>query len=71
MDSDIVELVNQMNGVLSFVEDTDHLKAKLENFTQVIEDILQLIGDCCKSISKYLSANLPGRYTALLCKGIN
>ena len=62
MESEIVQLVNDMNDMLSFVEDTDLLRDKLKNFRRTIEEALQGITDCCEAIRKYLNASLPGEY---------
>ena len=57
----IVDLVRQMNGILSFVEDTEVLKAKLESFSDCIQSILRTIEDCSKSIHSYLSTGIIGK----------
>ena len=60
VDKDIVELVGNMDDVLSFVEDVDVLKDKLKRFTSTIEQILLTIDSCCSWVKKYLEANTPG-----------
>ena len=60
MDKDIADLVEQMSNILSFVEDTDSLEAKLKNFATCIRSVLQTIKDCSESIHKYLGAGTAG-----------
>ena len=60
VDKDIIELVGDMDDVLSFVEDVDVLKDKLTSFTSTIEQILLTIDSCCSWVKKYLETNTPG-----------
>ena len=62
MDKDIVDLVGDMDDILSFVEDVDGLKDKLKRFTSTIEQILLTINKCCAWMKKYLDTNAAGTY---------
>ena len=55
-----MDLVGDMDDILSFVEDVDRLKDNLKRFTSTIEQILLTINKCCSSMKKYLEANLAG-----------
>ena len=56
-----MDLVRQMSNILSFVEDTEVLKAKLKNFNDCVRSILKTIEDCSQSIHSYLSTGIIGR----------
>ena len=60
VDKDIIELVGDMDDILSFVEDVDGLKDKLKRFTSTIEQILLTIDSCCSWVKEYLKTNTPG-----------
>ena len=55
-----MDLVGDMDDILSFVEDVDGLKDKLKRFTSTIEQILLTIDKCCSLMKKYLEADLAG-----------
>ena len=55
-----MDLVGDMDDILSFVEDVDGLKDKLKRFTSTIEQILLTIDSCCSWVKKYLETNTPG-----------
>ena len=57
----IVDLVRQMNNILSFVEDTEVLKTKLKTFNNCVRSILMTIEDCSQSIHSYLSTGIIGK----------
>ena len=57
----IVDLVRQMNNILSFVEDTEVLKTKLKTFNNCVMSILKTIEDCSQSINSYLSTGIIGK----------
>ena len=57
----IVDLVRQMSNILSFVEDTEVLKAKLKNFSDCIHSLLKMIEDCSQNIHSYLSTGDIGK----------
>ena len=59
-DEDVVELVKTMDNLLNFVEDTEHLKAKLQRFVNVIEEILRTIRGCCTLIDEYANSSAAG-----------
>ena len=54
MDKGIIELVERMNNVLSFVEDADTLRNKLTSLTESIKKILATIKECSTAIQKIL-----------------
>ena len=60
MDEEITELVEELDNALTFVQDVELLRNKLERFTELIEQVLQVIKECSKSINKYLDSNKPG-----------
>ena len=60
MDKGVVELVGIMNDVLSFVEDTDILKEKLQTFLNTVGEALLTIDECNMVIQKYLSNSTAG-----------
>ena len=66
MDKDIVDLVGDMDDILSFVEDVDVLKDKLKRFTSTIEEILLTIDKCCSWIKKFLETNAAGMSPGIL-----
>ena len=57
-----MDLVGDMDDILSFVEDVDGLKDKLKRFTSTIEQILLTINKCCAWMKKYLDTNAAGTY---------
>ena len=63
MDKDIVDLVGDMDDILSFVEDVDALKDKLKRFTDTIQQILETIVACGSLIRGYLGAGIVGMYS--------
>ena len=62
MDKDVVDLVVSMEKMLSFVEDTDSLREKLNQFTDTVNKVLQGIAACSKAIREYIDASLPGGF---------
>ena len=62
-----MELVKQMRDILSFVDSTEVLKAKLENFSDCIQSVLETIEDCSKSIYSYLNAGTIGKKILISC----
>ena len=56
-----MDLVRQMSNILSFVEDTEVLKAKLKNFNDCVRSILKTIEDCSQNIHSYLSTGIIGK----------
>ena len=60
MDEEIKELVEEMDNALTFVQDVELLRNKLERFTELIEQVLQVIKECSESINKYLDSNKAG-----------
>ena len=66
VENDIKELVGQMNNILSFVEDTEVLKEKLNHFSDSIQSILQTIKECSENIHSYLSARSIGKRSLTL-----
>ena len=61
VENDIEDLVDQMNNILLFVEDTEVLKEKLKHFSDSIQSILQMIKECSESMHGYLSAGTIGK----------
>ena len=61
VDKDIIDLVGQMNNILSFVEHTEGLKAKMENSAKCIQSVLQTIEDCSKKIRVCLGARTASK----------
>ena len=57
MDEEITELVEELDNALAFVQDVELLRNKLEQFTELIEQVLQVIKECSESINKYLDSN--------------
>ena len=57
-----MDLVGDIDDILSFVEDVDVLKDKLKRFTSTIEQILLTINKCCAWMKKYLDTNAAGTY---------
>ena len=55
-----MDLVGDMDDILSFVEDVDVLKDKLKRFTSTIEQVLLTIDSCCSWVKKYLETNTRG-----------
>ena len=62
MDKDVVDLIVSMEKMLSFVEDTDGLREKLNQFTDTVNKVLQGIAACSKAIREYIDASLPGGF---------
>ena len=62
MDKGIIELVERMNNVLSFVEDADTLRNKLTSLTESIKKILATIKECSTAIHEYLDSGPIGMY---------
>ena len=60
MDEDVTELVEDMDELLSFVDNVDILKEKLKHFLDTIERILRTIEECCEFIRAYLERNTIG-----------
>ena len=60
MDKDIVDLIGDIDDILSFVEDVDGLENKLKRFADTIEQVLLAIHSCCSWVKKYLGANTAG-----------
>ena len=60
MDKGIVNLVEKMNDVLSFVEDADTLRNKLTSLTDTIQEILATIKECSTAIHEYLDSGTIG-----------
>ena len=55
-----MDLVGDIDDILSFVEDVDVLKYKLRRFASTTEQILLTIDTCSSWMKKYLEANLAG-----------
>ena len=60
MDNEIINLVQAMNDVLSFVEEADTLRNKLTSLTETIQKILVVIQECSTSIYEYLNSSIAG-----------
>ena len=60
MDAEIVDLIEDINAILSFVEDVNVLKDKLKQFEDTIRQVLDVIRGCCCWIIKYLEADIAG-----------
>ena len=60
VENDIVDLVEQMKNILSFVNDIDAVE-KLKNFCDFIQSVVQTITDCSESIRKYLRSGTSGK----------
>ena len=60
MDHGIIDLVQAMNDVLSFVEEADTLHNKLTSLTETIQKILVVIQECSTSIYEYLNSSIAG-----------
>ena len=60
MDKKIIELIADIDDILSFVEDMDVLKDKLKHFLDTIQQILQTITSCSSLIREYLDAGAIG-----------
>lgn len=57
VEKDIVDIVEQMNGVLSFVEEADMLKERVKKLTKPIQSALETIKECSELIHTYMIAN--------------
>ena len=72
MDSEIIDLVQAMNNILSFIEEADTLHNKLTSLAETIQKILVVIQECSTSIYEYLNSNIAGtlsyRHQGGLCK---
>ena len=64
MDKGIVNLVEKMNDVLSFVEEADTLRNKLTSLTNTIQKILTTIKKCSTAIHEYLDSGTIGMHRA-------
>ena len=62
MDQDIVGLVETMDDLLSFVEDTDNLTLKLKKSHSTIQEIIQTVAECSASIRKYANSSMASTY---------
>ena len=67
MDKGVVELVERMNNILSFVEDADTLRNRLTSLTETIQKILVTIKDCTTSIHEYLDSGAIGMHRSKYC----
>ena len=56
MDKKIIELIADIDDILSFVKDVDVLKDKLKHFLDTIQQILETIIVCSSLIREYLDA---------------
>lgn len=56
VEKDIVDIVEQMNDTLSFVEEANMLKERVEKLTKPIQSALEKIKECSELIHTYMKA---------------
>lgn len=61
MEKEVFSLVKRMNSTLSFVEDLNELKTKLQKSTSTIAEILQSIEACSQVIRGYIDSHSAGK----------
>ena len=70
MDKKIIELIIDVDDILSFVEDVDVLKDKLNHFLDTIQQLLETITACSSLIREYLDAGAIGMRSNNVCLNI-